>query len=105
LGAEEDGILYLIFFSLVVKEVYKEVLYVNKVSGEMLSAAMCGFVLLCLITTFLFYMIEIRQPLSFSNAGEGKETSTRIPGKVKQPKIGRYPTGNRGRCSFYPGIC
>ena len=65
------GILYLIFFSLVVVEVYKEVLYVKTISAEMLFAALCGFVLLCQIATFLFYLIDIYIPHSFSNAGEG----------------------------------
>jgi voltage-gated potassium channel len=65
------GILYLIFFSLVVVEVYKEVLYVKVISAEMLFAALCGFVLLCQIATFLFYLIDIYIPHSFSNTGEG----------------------------------
>jgi voltage-gated potassium channel len=64
------GILYLIFFTLVVIEVYKEVLYVKTVSTEMLSAALCGFVLLCQIATFLFYLIDIYSPHSFANTGE-----------------------------------
>jgi voltage-gated potassium channel len=66
------GILYLIFFSLVVVEVYKEVLYVKFISAEMLFAALCGFVLLCQIATFLFYQIDIYIPHSFSNTGEGE---------------------------------
>lgn len=64
-------ILYLIFFCLVSIEVYKEVLYVKTVSTEMLSAALCGFVLLCQIATFLFYLIDIYSPHSFANTGEG----------------------------------
>jgi voltage-gated potassium channel len=65
------GILYLIFFSLVVIEVYKEVLYVKAISTEMLAAALCGFVLLCQIATFIFYLIDINSPHSFANTGEG----------------------------------
>jgi voltage-gated potassium channel len=72
-GKSGHGILYLIFFFLVVKEVSIEVLYVKTVSTEMLSAALCGFVLLCQIGTFLFYLIDIFHPHSFSNAGEGKD--------------------------------
>ena len=72
-GKSGHGLLYLIFFSLVVKEVSIEVLYVKTVSTEMLSAALCGFVLLCQIGTFLFYLIDIFHPHSFSNAGEGKD--------------------------------
>jgi voltage-gated potassium channel len=70
-GRSWHVILYLIFFSLVVKEVFIEVLYVKTVSTEMLSAALCGFVLLCQISTFLFYLIDIYSPHSFSNTGEG----------------------------------
>jgi len=67
------SIIYLVFFSLVSKEVYKEVLYSKTITRELLAAAMCGFVLLCLISTFLFYEIDTSQPHSFSNAGkEGK---------------------------------
>jgi voltage-gated potassium channel len=65
-------ILYLIFFFLVVKEVSIEVLYVKTVSTEMLSAALCGFVLLCQIGTFVFYLTEVYSPHSFANCGEGK---------------------------------
>ena len=72
-GKSWHGILYLIFFSLVVKEVAIEVLYVKTVSTELLAAALCGFVLLCQISTFLFYLIDIYNPHSFSNTGEGKD--------------------------------
>ena len=72
------GILYLIFFSLVAREVYKEVLYVKSVSRELLAAALCGFVLLCLIATFLFYQIDIHQPHSFSGTGEGRDIVTNL---------------------------
>src|SRR4051812_8130375 len=39
--------IYLIFFSLVSLEVYKVLLYTKTVTRELLSAALCGFVLLC----------------------------------------------------------
>ena len=71
-GKSWHGMLYLIFFFLVVKEVSVAVLYVRTVSTEMLAAALCGFVLLCQIGTFLFYLIDIFQPHSFTNTGEGK---------------------------------
>jgi hypothetical protein len=72
-GKSWHGLLYLLFFFLVVKEVSIAVLYVKTVSTEMLSAALCGFVLLCQIGTFLFYLIDIYSPHSFSNSGEGKD--------------------------------
>lgn len=64
------GIFYLVFFSLIAKEVFAEVLYIKTVSGELLAAAMCGFVLLCLIADFVFLLIEINVPDSFSNLGK-----------------------------------
>lgn len=72
-GKSWHGFLYLIFFSLVVREVSIEVLYVKTVSAEMLSAALCGFVLLGQIGSFLFYVIDIYIPHSFSNTGEGRD--------------------------------
>jgi hypothetical protein len=66
-----QGIIYLVFFSLVALEVFRAVLYTRTVSRELLSASLCGFVLLCLIATFLFYQIDVEVPHSFSNTGEG----------------------------------
>jgi voltage-gated potassium channel len=65
-----QGIIYLAFFSLVALEVFKVVLYSKAVSRELLSASLCGFVVLCLIGTFLFYQIDVEVPHSFSNTGE-----------------------------------
>ena len=73
-----QGILYLIFFSLVALEVFKVVLYSKTVSRELLSASLCGFVLLCLIGTFLFYQIDVEAPRSFSNTGEGGAILTNL---------------------------
>jgi voltage-gated potassium channel len=67
------SLIYLAFFFLITREVYMEVLYAKTVTRELLSAAMCGFVLLCLISTFLFVQIDLLQPHSFANAGEGRE--------------------------------
>jgi voltage-gated potassium channel len=63
--------LYLLFFVLVTKEVFKEVLFVKTVSRELLAAALCGFVLLCLIATFIFSFVDIYYPNSFSNVDSG----------------------------------
>ncbi|GAA3961147.1 potassium channel family protein [Mucilaginibacter dorajii] len=67
------GIVYIIFFVVISKEVYKEVLYAKTVSRELLAASLCGFVLLCLMGTFIFYQIEIKLPHSFTNAGQKNE--------------------------------
>lgn len=68
------GIIYLIFFFCVALEVYKEVLYTKIVTRELLAAALCGFVVLCLIATFLFYQIDIKVPGSFANTGTKIDT-------------------------------
>jgi voltage-gated potassium channel len=72
------SIIYLSFFSIIVREVYKEVLYTKTVTRELLSAALCGFVLLCIISTFLFNEINNTIPHSFSNVGEGRDVMTNL---------------------------
>lgn len=67
------NILYMVFFFWVSKEVYKEVLYSKRVTRELLAAALCGFILLCMIATFLFYILNMEQPHSFTNVGQGRE--------------------------------
>lgn len=73
-----QGIIYLAFFILVAVEVFKMVLYSKRVSRELLSASLCGFVLLCLIGTFLFYQIDVELPNSFSNIGKGNNILTNL---------------------------
>ena len=73
-----QGIVYLIFFILVAVEVFKKVLYSKRVSRELLSASLCGFVLLCLIGTFVFYQIDVEFPHSFSNTGKGDDMLTNL---------------------------
>jgi voltage-gated potassium channel len=73
-----QGIIYLVFFFLVAIEVFKVVLYSKSVSRELLSASLCGFVLLCLIGTFLFYQIDVELPHSFSNTGQGEAILTNL---------------------------
>lgn len=72
------AILYMLFFLLVAIEVFKEVLYIKTVSREVLAAAMCGFVLLCLIATFLFFQIDLKEPAAFSNVGDGTIALTNL---------------------------
>ncbi len=67
------GIIYLIFFFRIAIEIFKKIFYTKTVSREMLSAALCGFVVLCLIATFVSYQINVLSPDSFSNAGDKKD--------------------------------
>lgn len=39
----------------------------------MVSAVMCGFILLCFISTFIFAEVEAMNPNSFSNIGTGRD--------------------------------
>ena len=43
-----------------------------------MAASLCGFVLLCLIGTFLFYQIDVELPNSFSNTGQGEAILTNL---------------------------
>jgi voltage-gated potassium channel len=65
--------LYLLYFALVSYQVYKQIFNTKSVSAEMISAVMCGFILLCFISTFLFAEVENMQPNSFSNIGTGRD--------------------------------
>lgn len=65
--------LYLIYFALISFQVYKQIFKSRTVSVEMISAVMCGFILLCFIATFLFAEVEAMHTNSFSNIGTGRE--------------------------------
>jgi voltage-gated potassium channel len=65
--------IYLLYFVLISYQVYKHIFKSDTVSAEMISAVMCGFILLCFIATFLFAKVEGMHPNSFSNIGTGPE--------------------------------
>jgi len=65
--------LYLLYFSIISYWVYKPIFKTKTVSSEMVSAVMCGFILLCFISTFIFSEVETMQPNSFSNIGTGRD--------------------------------
>lgn len=71
-GRAMHGFIYLNYFALVSGQAYREGLYSDRVTRELLSAAPGGFVLLCLIATFLFSMVEAGYPGSFSTIGTGQ---------------------------------
>ncbi|MCW3108792.1 MAG: hypothetical protein JWQ09_3298 [Segetibacter sp.] len=66
------GVIYLLYFSVVSIEVYRKIFYTVSVSRELVAAVLCGFILLCLIATFVFMEVEVHHHNSFSNVGEGK---------------------------------
>lgn len=65
--------IYVLYFSLISFQVYKHIFQSRTVSTEMISAVMCGFILLCFISTFIFDNTERMHPNSFSNIGTGRD--------------------------------
>jgi voltage-gated potassium channel len=64
-------IVYLLYFWIVSIEIYRKIFSARSVSKEMISAVLCGFILLCLTGTFLFLQIELLHPHSFSHLQGG----------------------------------
>ena len=65
--------IYLLYFALISFQVYKHIFKSETVSVEMISAVMCGFILLCFIASFIFAEVEAMHNNSFSNIGSGRE--------------------------------
>jgi voltage-gated potassium channel len=65
--------LYLLYFTIISYWVYKPIFKTKTVSSEMVSAVMCGFILLCFISTFIFSEVEAMPPNSYSNIGTGRD--------------------------------
>ncbi len=65
--------IYLLYFAVISYQVYMHIFKSETVSAEMISAVMCGFILLCFIASFLFAEVEMMHNNSFSNIGTGRE--------------------------------
>ena len=61
------GIAYSVFCFSITLRIFRKVLGAGRVSTELLAATMCGFVLLGMVGTFLFILIEVMQPGAFAN--------------------------------------
>jgi voltage-gated potassium channel len=61
------GIVYSIFCFSITLRIFRKVLSAGRVSAELLAATMCGFVLLGMVGTFLFVLIEVLQPGAFAH--------------------------------------
>ena len=61
------GPLYVLYFFLISAFLYRKIFKSDRVGSEMLAAVFSGFIILCLIFSFVFMSIEINQPGSFSN--------------------------------------
>jgi hypothetical protein len=62
-----------IYFSIASFKVYMDVLVAEEVGNEMIAAVFSGFILLGILGEFVFILIELSHPGSFSNLGENEE--------------------------------
>jgi voltage-gated potassium channel len=65
------GITYMLYFLLLSIKIYKKIYKAKAVGKEVISAVFCGFIMLTMIGSFIFILIEVAQPNSFSNLGLG----------------------------------
>jgi voltage-gated potassium channel len=61
------GVAYSVFCFSITLRIFRKVLGAGRVSTELLAATMCGFVLLGMVGTFLFVLIEVVQPGAFAH--------------------------------------
>lgn len=68
-----SGVIYLIFFLSVSLETYRQIYAAKEVGAAMIAAVFSGFILLCLMASMFFMVVEIQSPNSFSNIGTDSE--------------------------------
>lgn len=65
------GLAYMLYFLLLSIKIYERIYKAKVVGKEVISAVFCGFIMLTIIGSFIFILIEVAQPNSFSNLGLG----------------------------------
>lgn len=65
------GVAYSVFCFAITLRIWRKVLGARRVTTELLAATMCGFVLLGMVGTFLFVIIDLVQPGAFANVPLG----------------------------------
>jgi drug/metabolite transporter (DMT)-like permease len=60
-------VIYFLYFVLISVKVYTKIFKTDRVSADMLSILICGFILLCLTNAIIFITIEINFPHSYSH--------------------------------------
>lgn len=65
------GVAYSVFCFAITLRILRKVLGTRRVTAELLAATMCGFVLLGMVGTFVFVIIDLMQPGAFSNVQPG----------------------------------
>lgn len=68
-----SGIIYIFFFLAVSIETYRQIYNAVDVRPAMISAVFSGFILLCLMASLYFLIIEIQYPNSFYGIGNKDE--------------------------------
>lgn len=63
------GVSYMLYFLLLSIKIYQRIYKAKVVGREVISAVFCGFIMLSMIGSFIFLLIEITHPDSFSNLG------------------------------------
>jgi voltage-gated potassium channel len=63
---------FITYFAAITIEVFRRIIVVDKVSPEIISAVLCGFMMLSFMGWFLFDVIETYTPGSFSGLGTGE---------------------------------
>ncbi len=62
---------YIIYFILLSIEVYRQIIHAKDVDFGMISAVLCGFIILGLAGGSVFSIIEFMHPNSFNNLADG----------------------------------
>ena len=68
-----NGGLYFFFYFSVSIETYRQIYYAKNVTFSMIAAVFSGFILLCLMASMFFMILETIHPGSFSNLGTQAE--------------------------------
>lgn len=66
------GVVFSIYFVLASVKIYNDILITKEVGQEMIAAIFSGFIMLGFIGTFIFTLIELSNPDSYSNLGVGE---------------------------------
>lgn len=70
------GLVYLVYFFFLSIELFRQILKTKDVSFEMVSAVLCGFIILGLAGSYIFTFIEVLHPGSFANIADGPRRIT-----------------------------
>lgn len=64
---------YIVYFLILAVTVYHQIIRARDVDLGMISAVLCGFIILGMIGGYVFSIIEVLNPNSFTNLGKGPD--------------------------------